>query len=186
MSRKTKNTPSSNNEITDTLDASTIDKATDLPAQSSEVITTDDSNNKIAAKDKPLVHNPFTKIVLSGKGKKLSPKSTDAIFFEIAIHDEDKCHYLRLSGNEGGGLHSKEWIKLATLIAILDEQVDKPFKSAALKSAFKSANQNNHSFLTGALRSDDIGLITQSGKSVFLHVLATDFDEKKAKLLALT
>jgi hypothetical protein len=64
--------------------------------------------------------------------------------------------------------------------------VDRPFKSTALKPAFKGASANNAGFLAGALRADDIGLITQSGSSVFLHVLATDFDEKKAKLLALS
>lgn len=137
-------------------------------------------------KAEPVAHSHFSNIVLSGKGKKLSPKTTNHVFFDVAEHDEEGELYIRLSGNEGGGLHSKEWINLTTLIAILDEQVDKPFKSTALKPAFKGASANNAGFLAGVLRSPDIGLIVQSGTSVFLHVLADDYEETKAKLLALT
>jgi len=139
------------------------------------------SNNRA----EPVAHNHFSNIVLSGKGKKLSPKTTNHVFFDVAEHDEEGELYIRLSGNEGGGLHSKEWINLTTLIAILDEQVDKPFKSTALKPAFKGASSNNAGFLAGVLRSDDIGLICQSGTSVFLHVLTADYEVNKAKLLAL-
>ena len=55
-----------------------------------------------------------------------------------------------------------------------------------VKPAFKGASSNNAGFLAGALRADDIGLITQSGTSVFLHVLAANYEAQKAKLLALT
>ena len=130
-------------------------------------------------------HDHFSNIVLSGQGKKLSPKTDNHVFFDLAIHDEDGELYLRLSGNEGGGLHSKNWVQLETIIKILDEQGEKPFKSTVLKSVFTSSSANNSGFLAGILRSNDIGLITQSGKSVFLHVLAADYEEKKAELLQL-
>jgi len=52
-------------------------------------------------------HDHFTNIVLSGKGKKLSPKTDSHVFFDLAKNDEDGELYLRLSSNEGGGLHSK-------------------------------------------------------------------------------
>ena len=104
---------------------------------------------------------------------------------KIAKNDENYELYLRLSSNEGGGLHSKNWILLESIIEILDKKGEKPFKSTALKSVFTSSSANNSGFLAGILRSNDIGLITQSGKSVFLHELATDYEEKKAKLLQL-
>lgn len=184
MSRKANKTNETNDNTTDIqLDDVAVDSSLNTPAQSTEGEPTGDVTNKIPAEDKP---DHFSNIVLSGKGKKLSPKTTNHVFFDIAEHDEDGELYIRLSGNEGGGLHSKEWINLNTLIAILDEQVDKPFKSTALKPAFKGASANNAGFLAGVLRSDDIGLITQSGSSVFVHELATDYEERKAKLLALS
>ena len=184
MSRKTNKT----NETTD--------NATGIQLDDSVIITDENTGNEVAPEQvddapvdeqaKPEKHDHFSNIVLSGKGKKLSPKTTNHVFFDVAEHDEEGELYIRLSGNEGGGLHSKEWINLTTIIAILDEQVDKPFKSTALKPAFKGASANNAGFLAGVLRSPDIGLIVQSGTSVFLHVLADDYEEKKAKLLALT
>jgi len=184
MSRKTNKT----NETNDTT--------ADIQLDDLVIITDENIDNEVAPEQvedvpvheqaKPEKLDHFTNIVLSGKGKKLSPKTTNHVFFDVAEHDEEGELYIRLSGNEGGGLHSKEWINLSKLFAILDEQVDKPFKSTALKPAFKGASANNAGFLAGVLRSDDIGLIKQSGTSVFLHILAADYEEKKAKLLVLT
>lgn len=130
-------------------------------------------------------HDNFSHIVLSGKGIKLSPKTNSYVFFDLAKHDESNELYLRISGNEDGGLHSKEWVLLASIIKILDKQGDKTFKSTILKPVFKGASSNNAGFLSGVLRSDEIGLITQSGESVFLHILATDYELKKSQLMKL-
>jgi len=170
------------NTSTELTDEQVSDSPTGIPTD--KVVEDKSTSNKTQAE--PEKHDHFSNIVLSGKGKKLSPKATNHVFFDVAEHDEEGNLYLRLSGNEGGGLHSKEWMNLSTIITILDEQVGKPFKSTALKAAFKGASSNNAGFLAGVLRSDDIGLIAQSGTSVFLHVLADDYEEKKAKLLALT
>ena len=203
MSRKTNNTNKTtdvkvddNNVISTTVvvgDTNADNKSAELSEEQVSDVPADTPTDKTVedkpANDKqtkPEKHDHFSNIVLSGKGKKLSPKTTNHVFFDIAEHDEEGELYIRLSGNEGGGLHSKEWINLSKLFAILDEQVGKPFKSTALKPAFKGASANNAGFLAGVLRSPDIGLIAQSGTSVFLHVLADDFDGKKAKLLALT
>ena len=198
MSRKTNNTnkttdvkaEDNNLDTTVVVDDTNVDntsveltneQVSDVPTD--KVVEDKPTSKKALAEDK---HDHFSNIVLSGKGKKLSPKTTNHVFFDVAEHDEEGELYIRLSGNEGGGLHSKEWINLSKLFAILDEQVDKPFKSTALNPAFKGASANNAGFLAGVLRSDDIGLIIQSGTSVFLHVLAADYEDKKAKLLALT
>lgn len=196
MNRKTNSTNKStdvkaedNNVDTATVDVTNTDKTsvelTDKQVSNKSVDKVVEDKPVSNNKAEPVTHNHFCNIVLSGKGKKLSPKTTNHVFFDVAEHDEESELYIRLSGNEGGGLHSKEWINLTTLIAILDEQVDKSFKSTALKAAFKGASSNNAGFLAGVLRSDDIGLICQSGTSVFLHVLTADYEVNKAKLLAL-
>ncbi|ANS86465.1 hypothetical protein VSVS12_02716 [Vibrio scophthalmi] len=61
--------------------------------------------------DKPVDH--FTNIVLDGKARKLSPKTTNHVFYEIVLHDEENELYIRMTGNEGGGLFSRENIRLA-------------------------------------------------------------------------
>ncbi|MEZ8709581.1 hypothetical protein AB6H46_25165, partial [Vibrio alginolyticus] len=86
-------------------------------------------------KDVPVDH--FANIVLDGKAKKLSPKTQNHVFYELSVHDDLNTLFLRLSGNEGGGLHSKEWVAFEDIVAVLNEQDDKPFKSTVLKSVFK-------------------------------------------------
>ncbi|MGR6780504.1 hypothetical protein [Moritella viscosa] len=197
MSRKTNSANKStdvkvndtNAHISDVIDSTVSDDniteepTNNTPAPLTDDVPTGDTKEEIPAEEQ---HDHFSNIVLSGKGKKLTPKSTSHIFFDVAEHDEEGELYLRISGNENGGLHSKEWINLTTIIGILDEQAGKSFKSTALKPVFKGASANNSGFLAGVLRSPDIGLIAQAGSSVFLHVLTDDYEEKKTKLLALT
>lgn len=131
--------------------------------------------------DQPVDH--FTNIVREGKAKKLSPKTENHVFYEIAIHDEENELYIRMSGNEGGGLHSKEWIPLKDITAVLDVQGDKPFKSSVLKCVFSGQSANNAGFMCGVCRG--LGLIIQSEKSVFLHVLAPDYVTIRDEILSL-
>ncbi|EJE8520997.1 hypothetical protein M5237_004099 [Vibrio parahaemolyticus] len=131
--------------------------------------------------DQPVDH--FTHIVCEGKAKKLSPKTENHVFYEIAIHDEETELYIRMSGNEGGGLHSKEWIPLKDITAVLDVQGDKPFKSSVMKCVFSGQSANNAGFMCGVCRG--LGLIIQSEKSVFLHVLAPDYEQRRDELLSL-
>ncbi|ETX22149.1 hypothetical protein [Vibrio parahaemolyticus] len=131
--------------------------------------------------DKPVDH--FTNIVLDGKAKKLSPKTENHVFYEVSEHDDLKALYIRLSGNEGGGLHSKEWIALEDIFTVLNEQTDKPFKSTIFKSVFKGGSANNAGFLAACCRGLD--LIIPTEKSVFLHVLAPDYEQRRDELLSL-
>jgi len=128
----------------------------------------------------------FTNIVLKGDGLKLSPKTKNRVFYEISANTEDKKLYLRLISNEGGGLHSKEWLKVEDIINLLDKQGDRSFKSTVFKTVFKGLSANNAAFLAAALRADDIKIIIPSEKSVFLHALPSDYEARKARLLALT
>lgn len=182
MSKKTSNNtkPDSNDVNVDnaTTDASSTDVVTD--SANAEVITTDENAG--------LPVNHFANILLSGKGKKLSPKTENHVFFEIAKHDEDNQLYFRLSSNEGGGLHSKEWILLQSIIELLDQQATNPevaFKSLVLKPLFTGSSANNVGFLAGALRSKDIGLLKPAEKGVFLHLISSEYETNKGILLAL-
>ncbi|ELB2151658.1 hypothetical protein HJ118_19650 [Vibrio parahaemolyticus] len=131
--------------------------------------------------DQPVDH--FTHIVREGKAKKLSPKTENHVFYEIALHDEENELYIRMTGNQGSGLHSKEMIPLKDITAVLDVQGDKPFKSSVLKCVFSGQSANNAGFMAACCRG--LGLIIQSEKSVFLHVLATDYEQRRDELLSL-
>ncbi|HCH2613424.1 TPA: hypothetical protein NGT82_004046 [Vibrio parahaemolyticus] len=125
----------------------------------------------------------FTHIVREGKAKKLSPKTENHVFYQIALHDEENELHIRMSGNEGGGLHSKEWIPLKDITSVLDAQGDKPFKSSVMKCVFSGQSANNAGFMAACCRG--LGLIIQSEKSVFLHVLAPDYEQRRDELLSL-
>ncbi|MBS9810319.1 hypothetical protein J4H70_16210 [Vibrio alginolyticus] len=131
--------------------------------------------------DQPVDH--FTHIVREGKAKKLSPKTENHVFYQIALHNEENELHIRMSDNEGGGLHSKEWIPLKDITAVLDVQGDKPFKSSVLKCVFSGQSANNAGFMAACCRG--LGLIIQSEKSVFLHVLAPDYEQCRDELLSL-
>ncbi|HCD5200344.1 hypothetical protein [Vibrio parahaemolyticus] len=131
--------------------------------------------------DQPVDH--FTHIVREGKARKLSPKTENHLFYEIAIHQGEKELYIRISGNQGGGLYCRNWIPLKDIIAVLDVQGDKPFKSSVLKCVFSGQSANNAGFMAACCRG--LGLIIQSEKSVFLHVLAPDYVTIREEILSL-
>ncbi|EJG1819705.1 hypothetical protein BS056_RS22330 [Vibrio parahaemolyticus] len=131
--------------------------------------------------DQPVDH--FANIVREGKARKLSPKTENHLFYEIAIHQGEKELYIRISGNQGGGLYCRNWIPLKDIIAVLDVQGDKPFKSSVMKCVFSGQSANNAGFMAACCRG--LGLIIQSEKSVFLHVLATDYEQRRDEILSL-
>lgn len=108
--------------------------------------------------DQPVEH--FAHIVREGKAKKLSPKTENHVFYEIAIHDEENELYIRMTGNQGSGLHSKEKIPLKDITAVLDVQGDKPFKSSVLKCVFSGQSANNAGFMAACCR----GLVLSSSR----------------------
>lgn len=126
-------------------------------------------------------------ILIDDKAKKLSPKSSGFINFQLAKSLETDELELKLVSVEGGGLHSKEWVKLSEIYSVLDCQLpDKPFKSSIFKAAFKGASANNASFLAAVLRSSAIDLIGSTEKSIFLHQLNSELEKKKEALSKLT
>lgn len=184
MSRKTNNTKTATPIDTDV----TVSKS--LPVDASTAETGADKAPDVADKtpaetDKTADKQPAFNVVLEGKGRKLSPKTKNHVFFEVAVSEDDNALYLRLSSNEGGGLHSKEWIKIDSVFELLEQQDNRPFKSTVFKSVFKGASANNAAFLAASIRAEGLGLIGPSDKSVFLHVVVADYAERKAQLQAL-
>lgn len=126
----------------------------------------------------------YNLIVEHGKALKLSPKTQNHVFYQLAVNEGGSLH-IRLSGNEGGGLHSKEWVSVQAVLDLLDSMAGLTIKSTILKAVFKGGSANNAAFLAAVLRSAEIGLLSQSEKSVFIHQLSTDYDERKAALVKL-
>lgn len=125
-------------------------------------------------------------ILIDDKASKLSPKQPGFIYFELGKHLETNELELRLKGNDGGGLHSKEWVRLSTIIEILDRQEeDKPFKSGLFKPLFGGKSANNASFIAAVLRCSAISLTGSTENSIFLHVLNKNFKSKREALLKL-
>lgn len=140
------------------------------------------TNNMLIENRKHLIG--YNLIVEHGKALKLSPKTQNHVFFQLAVNDGGSLH-IRLSGNEGGGLHSKEWVSVQAVLDLLDSMAGLTIKSTILKAVFKGGSANNVAFLAAVLRSAEIGLLSQSEKSVFIHQLSTDYDERKAALVKL-
>ena len=133
----------------------------------------------------PNVESEMTILLEEGKALKLSPKTKNHVFYQLGEDDGGKRH-IRMSGNEGGGLHTKIWIELDAIFSLLDKQSDKPFKSTLLKPVFKSGSSNNCGFLAAILRSKEIGLMVQSEQSVFVHQLSENYNNNKQNLLTST
>ncbi|WP_102467508.1 hypothetical protein BCU99_13430 [Vibrio cyclitrophicus] len=141
-----------------------------------------EGNEQVTATDDQQVDH-FTNIVREGKAKKLSPKTENHLFYEVAIHQGERELYIRISGNQGGGLYCRSWILLKDITAVLDVQGDKPFKSSVMKCVFSGQSANNAGFMAACCRG--LGLIIQSERSVFLHVLAPDYEQRRDELLSL-
>jgi hypothetical protein len=131
------------------------------------------------------VDSPY-KSVLIGMAPKLSAKSTGLIGYEIAVNEENKCRYLRLTSNDSGGLFSKEWVNLEDIYIILESLAGKkPFKSSTFKPIIKGGSANNVSFLSAVLRCEEVALIVQSHKNQFLHVIHTKWTNHREHLSTL-
>lgn len=126
----------------------------------------------------------FANVLKSGTCPKLSPKSTDKLEYQIALNSDDQDLYIRISGNSGGGLFSKAWIKLEDVFTVLDKEKDKIIKSAALRPVMKGGSANNCGFMSAILR--EIHLLEPSPASTFSHQLASGYENVKAELRGLS
>ncbi|KKC97893.1 hypothetical protein [Photobacterium halotolerans] len=130
-------------------------------------------------------NNHFSSVLLTGEAAKLGAKSKGNVVYEIAQHDEDKQLYFRIAGQtEGAGLHSRQWILLNSLFELIESQADKPWKSQLYKTLFSGGSANNHGFCGAIVRG--LGLAKKSDSSIYLHVAADDYLERKAEILGLS
>ena len=145
--------------------------------------TSNESSNKTATETGSIVETHV--VLVDGKAAKLSTKKRGFVTFTLATCIDSGELELRLTGNDGGGLHSKEWLSVTAIVDVLNVQVtDKPFKSTVFKSVFKGASANNASFLAAVLRSKDINLIISTEKSQYLHMLPSNYESVRDQLLA--
>ena len=121
--------------------------------------------------------------LLNHTAEKLSTRSEGLIFYAIGRHEESGELFLKITGNQGGGLHSKEWIALSAIDDVLCSlPADKPFKSSVMKRLFKGGSANNAGFLSAILRSDGLKLIQKADGNPMLHELVPDYLERLGSL----
>ena len=121
--------------------------------------------------------------LLNHTAEKLSTRSEGLIFYAIGRHEESGELFLKITGNQGGGLHSKEWIALSAIDDVLRSlPADKPFKSSVMKRLFKGGSANNAGFLSAILRSDGLKLIQKADGNPMLHELVPDYLERLGSL----
>ncbi|MGE6109019.1 hypothetical protein [Aeromonas sobria] len=121
--------------------------------------------------------------LLNHTAEKLSSRSEGLIFYAIGRHEESGELFLKITGNQGGGLHSKEWIALSAIDDVLRSlPADKPFKSSVMKRLFKGGSANNAGFLSAILRSDGLKLVQKADGNPMLHELVPDYLERLGSL----
>ncbi|MGE6101798.1 hypothetical protein ACLH0B_21520 [Aeromonas salmonicida] len=121
--------------------------------------------------------------LLNHTAEKLSTRSEGLIFYAIGRHEECGELFLKITGNQGGGLHSKEWIALSAIDDVLRSlPADKPFKSSIMKRLFNGGSANNAGFLSAILRSDGLKLIQKADGNPMLHELVPDYLERWGSL----
>ena len=121
--------------------------------------------------------------LLNHTAEKLSARSEGLIFYAIGRHEESGELFLKITGNQGGGLHSKEWIALSAIDDVLRSlPADKPFKSSIMKRLFNGGSANNAGFLSAILRSDGLKLIQKADGNPMLHELVPDYLERWGSL----
>jgi len=173
-------------KATDAIQSNDVIEAMDA-AESNNSVDTDKAKDTVKESTNQTVTSDilegFTLLIADGKALKLSPKTQNHVFYQLAVKDEDNSLHLRMSGNEGGGLHTKLWVALDDIITLLDEQKGKAIKSTLLRPVFQGGSANNCGFMAAVLRSSQIGLLIQSEQSVFVHRLSNEYESNKETLL---
>ena len=124
-------------------------------------------------------------ILLSGLAPKLSTKSSGKIGFELLLDLGNNSQYIRLISNDSGGLFSKKMVKLDDLYEVLEGMEEGiSFKSSMFQHLI-TGSANNVSFLSAALRCNDLALILQSEKNQYLHIVNPLLAQRKSLLTKL-
>ena len=109
-------------------------------------------------------------IVSTQKTKTVSGKSN------LTYHagkDQDKNVYLRVWVNSSNGFFSNEWVKVSSIVALLEKQGGVAFTSFALEPLFKGKSVNTPGFLVAVLL--DLGVVAlEEGKKRKYVFLSAD------------
>lgn len=103
---------------------------------------------------------------------KLSPRSQGGLTYALLADEHNHLH-LAVTGNEGGGLWSKEAVRLDTVAALLAPYAGQSFATKVLRDAFCGKSNNNAPFCAAVLK--DLSLLAPSPDKPHQHVQAGDW-----------
>jgi hypothetical protein len=110
----------------------------------------------------------------------LSRKSK--LTYHVGVDSDDEI-YLRVHSNDGGGFHSREWLSMKDIQAVMEEHPPgTPVTSILLQPLFHGKSVNTPAFLLAALAHEKL-MYPMKGKKRSLEP-AVDFTEKVSKLMA--
>ena len=114
---------------------------------------------------------------------KLSARSAGGITYVLLVDttDESELH-IAVTANEGGGLWSKEAVRLDTIESVLDAYADQPFPTKALRGAMVGRSSNNPPFCLAVLK--DMGLVATAPDKAHQHVKVGDWQAFRSEWLA--
>ena len=117
---------------------------------------------------------------------KLSPKSQGGITYlllaDASPNTESPELHIAVTANEGGGLWSKETVRLDAIEAVIDAYAGSPFPTRALRAAMVGRSSNNPPFCLAVLK--DLGLVAPAPDKAHQHVKAGDWTAFRAEWLA--
>lgn len=129
-----------------------------------------------------LTPKPY-RLIKSDIAAKLSARSTGGITYVLLADtgDEPELH-IAVTANEGGGLWSKEAVRLNTIEAVIDAYAGATFSTKALRGAMVGRSSNNPPFCLAVLK--DLGLVAPAPDKAHQHVKAGDWAAFRADWLA--
>ena len=114
---------------------------------------------------------------------KLSPRSQGVITYLLLVDTgpEPQVH-IAVTGNEGGGLWSKEVVSLQSVQTILGVYAGQPFTTKALRAAYAGLSSNNAPFGMAVLK--DLGLVQSVPGKAHHYVQCGDWPQQIAQWMA--
>lgn len=114
---------------------------------------------------------------------KLSARSNGGITYVLLADATDAPElHIAVTANEGGGLWSKEVVRLDTIETVLDAYAGQPFPTKALRGAVVGRSSNNPPFCLAVLK--DLGLVAPAPEKAHQHVKAGDWQAFRTEWLS--
>lgn len=114
---------------------------------------------------------------------KLSARSSGGITYVLLADTTDAPElHIAVTANEGGGLWSKEAVRLGTIETMLEAYAGQPFPTKALRGAVVGRSSNNPPFCLAVLK--DLGLVDPAPDKAHQHVKAGEWQAFRTEWLA--